>query len=48
MHYRSRLGHYVTIRKVAGLIPKEVMGFIFNLPNSSSRTITLEFIHPLK
>jgi hypothetical protein len=34
------LARYVTSRKVAGLIPDEVIGF-FILPNSSSRTMAL-------
>jgi hypothetical protein len=37
---------YATSRKVGGLIPDEVIGF-FNLPNPSSRTMTLESDKPL-
>jgi hypothetical protein len=39
------LGHYGTSRKVAGSIPDEVTGF-FNLPNPSSRTMTLGSTQP--
>jgi hypothetical protein len=38
--------HYVTSRKVAGLIP-DVIGF-FNWPNPSSRTTTLGSTQPLR
>jgi hypothetical protein len=38
--------HYAKSRKVAGLIPDEVIGF-FNLPNSSSRTLVLGSTQPL-
>jgi hypothetical protein len=40
------LAHYATSRKVAGLIPDEVIGF-FNLPNPSSRTMALGSTQPL-
>jgi hypothetical protein len=36
---RNCLKHYATFRKVAGLIPDEVIGF-FNWPNPSSRNMT--------
>jgi hypothetical protein len=39
--YRSWMRDYATSRKVAGLIPDEVIGF-FKWRNPSSRTITLE------
>jgi hypothetical protein len=39
--------HYATSRKVAGSIPDEVPRF-FNLPNPSSRTMTLALTQPLK
>jgi hypothetical protein len=42
----SWLRHYSTSRKVAGSIPDEVIGF-FNLPNHSSRTMTLGSTQPL-
>jgi hypothetical protein len=41
------VGHYSTSRKVAGLIPDEVIGF-FNCRNSPSRTMALESTQPLK
>jgi coenzyme F420-reducing hydrogenase delta subunit len=41
MRYSSWLRHYATSRKVAGSIPHEVIGFIFNGPNPSSRTMAL-------
>jgi hypothetical protein len=41
MQERSWLRHYVTSRKVVGWIPDEVIGFFFNLPNPSSRTMAL-------
>jgi hypothetical protein len=37
---RSWLRHYATSRKVAGLIPDEVIRF-FNSPNPSSRNMSL-------
>jgi hypothetical protein len=43
---RTWLRHYATSRKVAGLIPDEVIGF-FNLPNPSSRTMALGSTQPL-
>jgi hypothetical protein len=43
---RSRLRQYITSRKIADSIPDEVIGF-FNLPNSPSRTVTLESSQPL-
>jgi hypothetical protein len=39
-------GHYATSRKVAGSIPDEVIVFL-NLPNPSSRIVTLSSIQPL-
>jgi hypothetical protein len=42
----SWLRHYATSRKVTGTIPDEVIGF-FNLPNPSSRTMTLGSTQPL-
>jgi hypothetical protein len=44
--WHSWLRHYATSRKVAGSIPDEVIGF-FNLPNPSSRTMTLGSTQPL-
>jgi hypothetical protein len=38
--------HYATIRKVAGLIIDEIIGF-FNWPHPSSRTMTLKSTQPL-
>jgi hypothetical protein len=49
MHYLSTYqpgGHYATSRKVAGLIPDEVIGF-FSWFNPSSRTMDLGSIQPL-
>jgi hypothetical protein len=43
---RGRLRHYATSRKVAGLIPDEIIGF-FNCPNPSSRTMALGSTQPL-
>jgi hypothetical protein len=43
---RSVLCHYATSRKVAGLIPDEVIGF-FNWPDPSSRTMVLGSTQPL-
>jgi hypothetical protein len=40
------LRHYATSRKVAGLIPDEIIGF-FNWPNPSSRTVALGSTQPL-
>jgi aspartate carbamoyltransferase regulatory subunit len=40
------LRHYATIRKVAGSIPDEVIGF-FNCPNPSRRTVGLGFTQSL-
>jgi hypothetical protein len=40
-------GHYATSRKVVGSIPDEVIGFFFNLPNPSSRTMALGSTQPL-
>jgi hypothetical protein len=34
-----RPAHYATRRKVADSIPDEVIGFFFNVPNPSSRTM---------
>jgi hypothetical protein len=44
---RSWLRHYATNRKVAGSNPYEEIGFYFNLPNSSSRTVALGSTQPL-
>jgi hypothetical protein len=38
---RGLLRHYAASRKVAGSIPNNVTEFFFNLPNPSSRTVTL-------
>jgi hypothetical protein len=35
------------LQKVAGSIPDEVTEFFFNLPNSSSRTMSLWLTQPL-
>jgi hypothetical protein len=40
------LRHYATVRKGAGSIPDEAIGF-FNLPNSSSGTMVLSSTQPL-
>jgi hypothetical protein len=40
------LRHYATSRKIACSIPDEVIGF-FNLPNPSSRIMTLGSTQPL-
>jgi hypothetical protein len=42
----ARLGHYATSRKVVGLIPDGIIGFL-NLPNPSSRTMALRSTQPL-
>jgi hypothetical protein len=42
----SWLRHYPTSRKVAGLIPDEVIGFL-NWPNPSSRNMALGSTQPL-
>jgi hypothetical protein len=41
------LRRYVTSWSVAGSIPDEVIGFFFNLPNLSSRTMALGSIPSL-
>jgi hypothetical protein len=45
-HNLAGKGHYATSRKAAGLIPDEVIDF-FNLRNTSSSTMALEFTQPL-
>jgi hypothetical protein len=47
MWCHSSLRHYATNRKVVNSIPDEVTGY-FNLPNSSSRTMALGSIQPLR
>jgi hypothetical protein len=44
--WRSRLRHYVTIRKVAGSIPDGVIG-IFHRHNPSGRTMVLDLTQSL-
>jgi hypothetical protein len=39
--------YYVTSKKVAGSNPDEVIGFLFNLPNPSSRTMNLWSTQPV-
>jgi hypothetical protein len=46
MQLHSSLRHYATSRKVAGLIPDDVIGF-FNWPNPSSRTMALGSTQPV-
>jgi hypothetical protein len=41
------LRHYATSRKVEGSIPDEIIDFFFNLPNPSSRTVSLGSTQPL-
>jgi hypothetical protein len=43
---RNVLGYYATRRKVAGLIPDEVIAFVY-WPNPSSRTKVLGSTQPL-
>jgi hypothetical protein len=44
---RSWVRHYARSRKVTGSIHIQVIGFSFNLPNSSSRTMALGSTQPL-
>jgi hypothetical protein len=45
-NFSIKLSRYVITRKDLGSNPDEVIDF-FNLPNSSSRTMALEFTQPL-
>jgi hypothetical protein len=40
------VAYFIPLRKVVGSIPNEVIGF-FNLPNPSSRTMSLGSTQPL-